>query len=242
MATTVRELLEQHELGQYAAAFDEEGWDSLPNLRAILAVDISQLVADTKMKSGHVVRLRVALGLPPASAAPHEPAAPAPPAPAPAAASPPPQQPQPPPPPPMPTDTTKEQSALYEALIRRGPIGELVHGRLIDTYQKPNGGGPAIKMVSPTCVVGSVQRSALYSILYRNSLCNGHYSGAACPRVHCRALQHYSTLQHTTALQLYSVYTLQHSAPPLWVPVPVYRSVDTRSVDAECGVASADCG
>ena len=83
MATTVRELLEQHELGQYAAAFDEEGWDSLPNLRAILAVDISQLVADTKMKSGHVVRLRVALGLPPASAAPHELAAPAPPAPAP---------------------------------------------------------------------------------------------------------------------------------------------------------------
>ena len=34
--------------------------------------------------------------------------------------------------------------------------------------------------------------------------------------MHCRALQHYSTLQHTTALQLYSVYTLQHSAPPLW--------------------------
>ena len=33
--------------------------------------------------------------------------------------------------------------------------------------------------------------------------------------MHCRALQHYSTLQHTTALQLYSVYTLQHSAPPL---------------------------
>ena len=44
---------------------------------------------------------------------------------------------------------------------------------------------------------------------------NGHYSTAACPRVHCRALQLYSTLQHTTALQLYSVYTLQHSAPPL---------------------------
>ena len=57
--------------------------------------------------------------------------------------------------------------------------------------------------------------AALYSILYRNSLCNGHYSAPACPRVHCRALQLYSTLQHTTALQLYSVYTLQHSAPPL---------------------------
>ena len=52
--------------------------------------------------------------------------------------------------------------------------------------------------------------AALYSILYRNSLCNGHYSGAACPRVHCRALQHYSTLQlySSTASTLYS--TLHH--------------------------------
>ena len=52
--------------------------------------------------------------------------------------------------------------------------------------------------------------AALYSILYRNSLCNGHYSAAACPRVHCRALQLYSTLQlySSTASTLYS--TLHH--------------------------------
>ena len=74
--------------------------------------------------------------------------------------------------------------------------------------------------------------AALYSILYRNSLCNGHYSTAACPRVHCRALQHYSTLQHTTALQLYSVYTLQHSAPPLCGNNPNHKG-------RQCGLVGA---
>ena len=59
--TTVAEFLTVHSLQTYAAAFEEEGWDNLAQLQAMGAADLEQLIADTKMKSGHAARLRTAL-------------------------------------------------------------------------------------------------------------------------------------------------------------------------------------
>ena len=60
--TSVAEFLALHELEGYAEAFKEEGWDSLRQLRGIEEPDLLQLIKDVKMKSGHIRRLRTALG------------------------------------------------------------------------------------------------------------------------------------------------------------------------------------
>lgn len=60
--TSVFELLERAELGQYAAAFDKEGYDSLSQLHGITEEDLTELIADVNMKKGHVKRLLAALG------------------------------------------------------------------------------------------------------------------------------------------------------------------------------------
>ena len=87
--TTVSELLEKAELQEYCDAFEEEGYDSLSQLRKITENDLVDLIKDVQMKKGHVKRLRAALGLPEVSAAGSSagpaPAALAPAAPAPAA-------------------------------------------------------------------------------------------------------------------------------------------------------------
>ena len=57
----VGEWLTRHELSTYAAAFEEEGWDSRNQLPSIQEDDLPRLVEDVKMKSGHVARLRAAL-------------------------------------------------------------------------------------------------------------------------------------------------------------------------------------
>ena len=60
--SSVAEFLGLHQLDSYAAAFDEEGWDSLQQLRTVDASALEQLITDVKMKSGHAFRLRAALG------------------------------------------------------------------------------------------------------------------------------------------------------------------------------------
>ena len=80
--TTVSELLEKAELQEYCDAFEEEGYDSLSQLRKITENDLADLIKDVQMKKGHVKRLRAALGLPEVSAAGSS-AGPAPAAPAP---------------------------------------------------------------------------------------------------------------------------------------------------------------
>ena len=59
---TVAELLEQAHLSQYAAAFEEHGWDDVPQLFAINESELITLMSDTNMKSGHRARLLRALG------------------------------------------------------------------------------------------------------------------------------------------------------------------------------------
>jgi hypothetical protein len=71
--TTVAAFLKLHELEKYVEAFDEEGWDSLPQLQGIDEAGLMQLISDTKMKSGHAVRLRKALGMQATYSAPVEP-------------------------------------------------------------------------------------------------------------------------------------------------------------------------
>ena len=81
MAADVPSFLAEHELSQYAAAFEDNGWDSITALRDISDADLEVLEKDVAMKSGHRSRLRRALGK---VAAPAPPAAlPAPPAPPP---------------------------------------------------------------------------------------------------------------------------------------------------------------
>ena len=48
--SAVAEFLELHQLGAYAQAFDEEGWDSLPQLLTITVAALEQLIVDVKMK------------------------------------------------------------------------------------------------------------------------------------------------------------------------------------------------
>ena len=60
--TTVSELLEKAELQEYCDAFEEEGYDSLSQLRKITENDLVDLIKDVQMRKGHVKRLRAALG------------------------------------------------------------------------------------------------------------------------------------------------------------------------------------
>jgi hypothetical protein len=46
-----------------SAAFEEQGWDDLAQLQAINESELLLLAADVSMKSGHVARLKKALGL-----------------------------------------------------------------------------------------------------------------------------------------------------------------------------------
>jgi hypothetical protein len=48
--SSVAEFLGLHQLDSYAAAFDEEGWDSLQQLRTVDASALEQLITDVKMK------------------------------------------------------------------------------------------------------------------------------------------------------------------------------------------------
>jgi hypothetical protein len=49
--TSVSELLQRAELEQYAAAFEEQGYDSLSQLRDISESDLVDLIKDVKMKN-----------------------------------------------------------------------------------------------------------------------------------------------------------------------------------------------
>ena len=69
------EFLTRHNLSTYADAFDAHGWDDISQLSSTPESDLAKLVADVKMKSGHVARLRAALGKP-APTPPAPPAAP----------------------------------------------------------------------------------------------------------------------------------------------------------------------
>ena len=48
----VAELLERHNLGRYAEAFDAHGWDDVVALLTISEADLTQLVCDVAMPSG----------------------------------------------------------------------------------------------------------------------------------------------------------------------------------------------
>ena len=54
--SSVAELLQRAELTQYAAAFEEEGWDSVTHLLNIKEEQLAVLITDVKMKSGHALR------------------------------------------------------------------------------------------------------------------------------------------------------------------------------------------
>ena len=56
--TSVSELLQRAELGQYAAAFEDQGYDSMSQLCGINEEDLVDLIREVKMKPGHVKRLR----------------------------------------------------------------------------------------------------------------------------------------------------------------------------------------
>ena len=128
--TTVSELLEKAELQEYCDAFEEEGYDSLSQLRKITENDLVDLIKDVQMKKGHVKRLCAALGLPevsaagssagPAPAAP-APAAPAPAAPAPAAAPQPPAQEPGSAQPPLSATNEEAQADMYQRLMHVPP-------------------------------------------------------------------------------------------------------------------------
>ena len=46
--TSVSELLQHAELEQYAAAFEEQGYDSLSQLRKITEADLADLIRDVR--------------------------------------------------------------------------------------------------------------------------------------------------------------------------------------------------
>ena len=56
--TSVSQMLQRAELLQYADAFEEQGYDSLSQLRDIDEADLAELIRDVNMKKGHVKRLR----------------------------------------------------------------------------------------------------------------------------------------------------------------------------------------
>ena len=60
--TSVSELLQRAELLQYADAFKEQGYGSIPQLRDITEADLVDLIRDVQMRKGHVKRLRKASG------------------------------------------------------------------------------------------------------------------------------------------------------------------------------------
>ena len=88
-------MLQRAELTQYAAAFEDKGWDSVTHLLKIKEEQLAVLIKDVQMKSGHALRLRLrqALNLPPppigGPAVPLAADAPPPPPPPPAAPPPP---------------------------------------------------------------------------------------------------------------------------------------------------------
>ena len=118
--TTVSELLEKAELQEYCDAFEEEGYDSLSQLRKITENDLVDLIKDVQMKKGHVKRLRAALGLPEVSAAGSS-AGPAPAAPAPAAAPQPPAQEPGSAQPPLSATNEEAQADMYQRLMHVPP-------------------------------------------------------------------------------------------------------------------------
>ena len=73
-ASSTAALLAEHSLSTYAEAFDERGWGSLTALQDISDGDLKQLIADVAMKSGHISRLRKALGKVPVTPAAAPPA------------------------------------------------------------------------------------------------------------------------------------------------------------------------
>ena len=145
--STIAELLSRYDLADYAGAFIEQGWDNVPQLLGISEADFADLLADTKMKSGHARRLPAALfgPPPPAAAAPPPPEAAATPPPAPAApphAAPPPGAPPPAGPSPAATAQNLElQRKFHNKLLETNLVGELKHGTAIETYQLPAGDG-----------------------------------------------------------------------------------------------------
>ena len=66
----VPSFLKQLDLEAFETAFNVCGYDSVDTLRELTPEDFITLVKDTGMKSGHAVKLRCALALPPAAAKP----------------------------------------------------------------------------------------------------------------------------------------------------------------------------
>ena len=147
---SIAALLAEHSLSMYAKDFDEHGWDSLTALQEISDGDLEQLIADVAMKSGHISRLRKALGKAPVAPAAEPPAAcpteargvsgpvsgaaAAQPAavgkPAGAATGD-----QPAPAPAMSADQAVLQQKLRTKLASKNTLGQLEHGSIINTYQ-----------------------------------------------------------------------------------------------------------
>ena len=148
------EFLTRHNLSTYADAFDAHGWDDISQLSSAPESDLAKLVADVKMKSGHVARLRAALGKP-APTPPAPPAAPTQSQPHSSPHLPPPQQLTPPtqPPPQQQQQQTLPsasdailQAKLYGRLMEVGALGEFTHGNCNETYMNPSTKVPVITM------------------------------------------------------------------------------------------------
>ena len=149
-ASSIAALLAEHDLSTYAEDFEEHGWDSLTALQNISDGDLEQLIADVAMKSGHISRLRKALGKAPVARATAPPAvgpaeAQGVPDPVPGAAA---AQPaaagqpagdatggQPAPAPAMSADQAMLQRKLHMKLTSTNVLGQLEHGTIINTYQ-----------------------------------------------------------------------------------------------------------
>ena len=149
-ASSIAALLAEHDLSTYAKDFEEHGWDSLTALQNISDGDLEQLIADVAMKSGHISRLRKALGKAPVARATAPPAvgpaeAQGVPDPVPGAAA---AQPaaagqpagdatggQPAPAPAMSADQAMLQRKLHMKLTSTNVLGQLEHGTIINTYQ-----------------------------------------------------------------------------------------------------------
>ena len=141
--TSVSELLQRSELVQYANAFEEQGYDSLAQLRGITEADLADLIRDVNMKKGHVKRLRAALGKPEGAASNMSSASAEPAAAEPVGAPPQPATQEPanaqhvsvmPPP----ATNHAAQAVLYKKLVEIDALGHMVHGNIIETYKAPS--------------------------------------------------------------------------------------------------------
>ena len=185
-ASSIAALLAEHDLSTYAKDFEEHGWDSLTALQNISDGDLEQLIADVAMKSGHISRLRKALGKAPVARATALPAvgpaeAQGVPDPVPGAAA---AQPaaagqpagdatggQPAPAPAMSADQAMLQRKLHMKLTSTNVLGQLEHGTIINTYQ--SGTELMIRIVSEELFFAILtgQQATHRLVLYSRHVC-----------------------------------------------------------------------